>query len=219
MRQMAVYRESKFERTTRLLGLFLLVPLLVILTLPVILGIAHKPDFGFSANRMEVVEVVPGGAAELAGIRLGDEIIALDNVPLLNMPAYYAALSKRKDLSPLPIEVLRGAIPRLVVISPTEPRQALKIRSYGLWASGLAFLMIGSWVLLRRVDPVARNFFSLCLIFAFFLMDIPDHSNVVYMTVKELLRYLFQLLLPAYFLRFFLQFPSPRSRLAREKKQ
>ena len=217
MRYLAVYRESTFERVTRLLGLYLLAPLLMILTLPVILHIAQNPDFGFSVRRLEVIEVVSAGPAAQAGLRKGDIILALDGRAAINMPVYYAALATRYDLTPLSIEISRGHTTRLLTIAPTTPRQASMIRSYGFWVSGLAFLTIGFWVLLRRRDPVARNFFSLCFIFAFFLLDIPDHTNVAYMTAKELIRYLFQLLLPAYFLRFFLQFPSPRSKLARER--
>jgi sigma-B regulation protein RsbU (phosphoserine phosphatase) len=219
MRYVAVYRETTFERVTRLLGLFLLAPLLIILTLPVTIHIASKPDFGFSARRLEVVEVVPDGPAEKAGLRVGDLILKVDGREAVNMPAYYAALAGRHDLTPVTVEVSRGFTTRMLIIAPTTPRQAWMIRSYGLWVSGLAFLMIGFWVLLRRRDPVARNFFSLCFIFAFFLLDIPDLDSVAYMTGKELLRYLFQLLLPAYFLRFFLQFPSPRSKLARETRK
>ncbi len=219
MRYLAVYRETTFERVTRLLGLYLLAPLLMTLTLPVTLHIAQKPDYGFSVRRMEVAEVVSGGPAEQAGLRKDDLILTVDGRTTVNMPAYYAALAGRYDLNPLPLEIRRGQTTLPLVITPTTPRQAVMIRSYGVWVSGLAFLMIGFWVLLRRRDPVARNFFSLCFIFAFFLLDIPDHYSVAYMTVKELIRYLFQLLLPAYFLRFFLQFPSPRSKLAREKTQ
>ncbi len=219
MRYLAVFRETTFERATRLLGLYLLAPLLMTLTLPVTLHIAQKPDFGFSVRRMEVAEVVVGGPAEQAGLRKDDLILTVDGRTTINMPAYYAALAGRHDLTPLPIKIMRGPAERLVIITPTTPRQAGMIRSYGVWVSGLAFLMIGFWVLLRRRDPVARNFFSLCFIFAFFLLDIPDHTSVAYMTAKEMIRFLFQMLLAAYFLRFFLQFPSPRSKLAREKKQ
>ncbi|MFT5314707.1 MAG: sigma-B regulation protein RsbU (phosphoserine phosphatase) [Candidatus Krumholzibacteriia bacterium] len=59
---------------------------------------------------------------------------------------------------------------------------------------------------------MARNFCFVCLIFSFFLMDIPDHGNTQYMLVKDHLRTLLQLLLPAFFLRFFLQFPNTKRR-------
>jgi len=219
MLNLAVYRETTFEQVTRLLGLYLLAPLLMTLTLPVTLNIANKPDFGFSVRRLEVAEVVPAGPAETAGLRKGDMILAVDGHSATNMAAYYSALAGRYDLTPLTVEISRGLTSRQLIIVPTTPPQARMIRSYGLWVSGLAFLMIGFWVLLRRRDPVARNFFSLCFIFAFFLLDIPDHTSETYMTVKELIRYLFQLLLPAYFLRFFLQFPSPHNKLAREGKK
>ena len=58
MRYLAVYRETTFERVTRLLGLYLLAPLLMTLTLPVTLHIAQKPDFGFTVRRLEVVEAL-----------------------------------------------------------------------------------------------------------------------------------------------------------------
>ena len=218
MRNLAVYRETTFERVTRLLGLYLLAPLLMTLTLPVTLQIAQKPDFGFSVRRLEVAEVVPVGPAEKAGLAKGDLILVADGKPTDNMATYYAALAGHRDGSPLSMKIWNGTDIAQLTIVPTKPSQAVMIRSYGLWVSGLAFLMIGFWVLLRRRDPVARNFFGLCFIFAFFLLDIPDHTSVAYMNVKELIRYLCQLLLPAYFLRFFLQFPSPRSKLAREKK-
>ena len=219
MRNLAVYPETIFERVTRLAGLFLLAPVLMVLTLPVLLHINQKPDYGFSVRRLEVVEVVPSGPADRAGLRKGDAIVTIDGREMSNMPAYFAALSGRFDQTPLSMEISRGLTRRFLAISPTPPPQGVQIRNYGVWVSGFAFLLIGFWVLWRRRDPVARNFFSLCFIFAFFLLDIPDHTSFAYMTAKELLRYLFQLLLPAYFLRFFLRFPSPRSNLAREKIQ
>jgi sigma-B regulation protein RsbU (phosphoserine phosphatase) len=97
-----------------------------------------------------------------------------------------------------------------VRLQPTRPSQAHLTRDYSLWVVGLTFLLIGWWVFTRRRDPVARNFFSLCFIFAFFLLDIPDLPSVSYMTGKEHLQDLLVLMLPAFFLRFFLQFPAGR---------
>ncbi len=218
MRYQAVYHESTFERVTRLLGLYVVAPLLMALALPVVLNISQKPDYGFKVLRLEVVEVVSPGPADEAGLRVGDEIQWVSGRQTINMPAFYAAVAASRGLPALVVEYRRGIDVETVSIVPRPPGQAWLIRSYGLWVSGLAFLMIGFWVLLRRRDPVARNFFVLCYIFAFFLLDIPDHASVPFMVGKELVRYLFQLLMPAYFLRFFLQFPSPRSKMAREKK-
>ena len=97
-------------------------------------------------------------------------------------------------------------------ITPTPIPQARLIRGYSLWVTGLFFLAIGWWVLLRRTDIIARNFFVLCVIFAFFFLDIPDLDNTTYMAGKNYVRLLMQYLLPAYFLRFFLQFRVPLRR-------
>jgi len=217
MQQLLVYRESTFEKTTRLIGLFVLVPLLLAVTPLVAVNIAHKPDLGFRVHRMEVVSVAAHGPAAKNGVTIGDRILAVNGTPASRMHHYYAAMARLADLRPVTIDLRGGAGQwRRVTISPTRPTQSDLIHSYSQWVTGLGFLFVGGWVLWRRTDPVARNFFTLCLIFAFFLLDIPNHSNPTYMLVKDYLRNLLQLLLPAFFLRFFLQFPSPRKRVLGE---
>ncbi len=204
--------ESAFERLTRRLSLFLLAPLLLILSLPVALHIASKPDLGFDVHQLHIVALRSGGPAEAAGLLVGDHIEAANGRAVTSWASWYAATAGRFDLAPQTIQVLRGQQLLSVEILPEHPDQASLIRDYSLWVVGLTFLMIGWWVFTRRHDPVARNFFSLCFIFAFFLLDVPDLPSVPYMTGKEHLQDLLQLLLPAFFLRFFLQFPSPGSR-------
>ena len=216
MHQLAVYKETVFERITRWVGLGVLAPLLLILTLPVAIHIAQKPDFGFGVHRLRVVAVDPGGPAAEAGVQRYDRLQGVDGRPISSMPEWYAAIAGDYSLRPLPVTVLRDGAAHALTIQPRPPSQAYLIRSYSLWVTGLAFLVIGWWVLSRRTDPVARNFFVLCLIFAFFLLDVPDLPNATYVEIKELIRTLLQLLLPAYFLRFFLQFPSPVHRLTGE---
>ncbi len=208
MRYRYVFPESGLERLSRRLGLYVLSPILALLALTVLLEIPTKPEPGFSVRRLEVVAVSPDAAAR--GLQPGDRVVGLDGVPVASMPAYFAALARHRSFEPLALEVERGSDRLTVMVVPHPPSQARLIRSYSQWVAGLAFLMIGWWVLRRRHDPVARNFFALCLIFAFFLMEIPDRPSLDYMWVKESLRGLLQLLLPAYFLRFFIQFPAPR---------
>ena len=213
MLHITVYQESVYEKLTRRVSLYLLAPLLLALTLPVAVNIASKPDFGFTVHRLQVVAVAPRGPAARTELAIGDRILAVAGTPVERMHEYYAAKAASPSLAPLGFSV-RGLDGRIhhIAITPVHPSQSEMIRGYSLWVAGLGFLLIGWWVLRRRPDPVARNFFFLCLIFAFILLDIPDHADRGYMLFKESLRTLLPLLLPAFFLRFFLLFPSPERR-------
>ena len=47
MQSLLLFRETLFEKITRHIGLYVLAPLLMILTLPVVMQIPTAPDFGF----------------------------------------------------------------------------------------------------------------------------------------------------------------------------
>lgn len=184
-------------------------PLLLALALPVALNIARGPDFGLSVHELRIVSLRDGGPAAVAGLIPDDRLATVGGSAVRSMAQYYAAMAAAASLEPLEVVVLRDGRPRSATLVPARPTRGSMIRHYSTWLTGLAFLAIGWWVLLQRGDLVARNFFALCLIFAFFLSDVPNHPNVTYMVVKDHLRTLMQYLLPAYFLRFFLLFPSP----------
>ena len=210
LRYQGVYNESTFERWSRRFGLYILAPLFLLTSLAVVIRIAQKPELGLTVHELRVVSVIPDGPAARAGLREGDLIKGVGHRLVRDMTGYYSALARHLELAPLPLLVEREGQDCALVLVPAPPGQARLIRNYSLWVVGLTFLMIGWWVLQRRPDPVTRNFFSLCFIFAFFLMEIPDLPVDAYMWIKERLRLLFQFLLPAYFLRFFLQFPTLR---------
>ncbi len=219
MQQLLVYQETAFEKGSRLASLFMFAPLLLALTLPVAVNLAQRPQYGFQVHSMVVVSLATDGPAHRAGLQVGERIVAVAGIPTSRMHEYYAAKmasqaeadSSTGRLSPLIVTVLRlDGHRHNVIIQPVHYSQGEMIHDYSFWVVGLSFLLIGWWVLWRQPNPVARNFFSLCLIFAFFLMDIPDHVNLHYMLAKDYLRLLLQLLLPAFFLRFFLQFPNPK---------
>jgi serine phosphatase RsbU (regulator of sigma subunit) len=195
---------------TRFLGLFLIAPLLTLATIPVAVHITQKPDFGFAVHQLEVRSLDPDGPASAEGLLAGDRILKVNGTPIPKMTHWFAALAGHYDLAPVLLTVQRQGQEYTLLITPDEPNQMRMIHDFSLWVSGLAFLMIGWLVFFRREDLVARNFFALCAMFAFMLLDIPDLPQVGYMVAKENLRALVQLMQPAYFLRFFLQFPSPR---------
>ncbi|MBU8869481.1 MAG: SpoIIE family protein phosphatase [Gemmatimonadales bacterium] len=214
MHKATVYPQNRFERTSRWIGLFLLAPILLTMALPVALHLNKKSDLGISVHNLVVVSVAPLGPASAAGLQTQDLILNVEGLPVGSMSDFYAAIAEIQERRPLAITVSRRGEILEFQMMPRPMPQARLIRGYSLWTTGLFFLSIGWWVLFRRPDPVARNFFALSLIFAFFFLDIPDLPNSTYMEGKELLRGLLQYLLPAYFLRFFLQFPVPLLRKA-----
>lgn len=209
MRHPAGHRQTRFERISRLLALLVAAPLLLALSLSTAFHIARRAEYGFSVLDRRVLRVDPAGPAARAGVRADDVIVAVDGRLVTRMTEYYAATAGHYRLEPLALGLSRGGEAVTVVVRPDPPQQSTMITHYTQWISGLAFLLIGWWVLSKRADPVARNFFAMCAIFAFFLIDIPDIDHLGFVTVKAHVRALLQFLLPAYVLRFFLQFPSP----------
>ncbi len=201
--------QTQFEKISRLMGLVLLAPLLALATIPVAVHISQKPDFGFAVHQLEVWSLVVDGPAQLAGLQAGDKILQVNGTPIEDMSQWFCAMAGNYELTTTLFMVSREGLISTVVVSPRPPQQMGMIRDFSMWVAGLAFLIIGWWVFSQRNDLVARNFFALCIMFAFLLMDIPDLPRIDYMVAKGNLRGLVQLLLPAYFLRFFLQFPSP----------
>ncbi len=211
------HQGTSFERWTRLLGLYLLAPLLLVLTLPVAAHISLNPDYGLSIRHMVVVAVNTNGPADQAGLRKGDRLTAVDGQAIYSMVDYYVAIAGRYGYEPRNYLVRRNGESLSVTVLPSPPSRSRMVWGYSLWISGFAFLLMGWWVLSKRSDPVARDFFILSLIFAFFLADVPDFPSRAYMTLKEIVRDFLQLLWPAFFLRFFLHFPSTGNLTSRLK--
>ena len=200
--------EDATARWLRRGALYVLAPLLLILEIPVAIHIAQAPTTGLAVRNLVVRAVDADSPARRADIRPGDRILAIDGVPVATMVDYFVATAGRYDLSPVTYLLGRGEHFITAPLTPGRPSQARVIWNYGLSLAGLAFLLMGWLILARRADMVARYFFGLCATFAFFLMDVPDWPSYTYMVVKETLRDLAHLLLPAVCLRFFLYFPD-----------
>jgi sigma-B regulation protein RsbU (phosphoserine phosphatase) len=202
---------SRYERGSRAAGLFLLAPLLLLLTVPKALEIQLGPWPGMLVRNLEIATIDPIGPAASAGLQTGDRLVTAGGDTTRTMLDWYVAIETRPLPSPLRLLVRRGDTLLDAALLFGAPSGARVVWAASQFLSGLAFLMIGWWVLWRRRDPVARDFFALCLIFAFLLMEVWVPPARVWITVRESLRDLQQLLLPPIFLRFFLAFPATGS--------
>ena len=200
--------ETTFQRWTRRTSLYVFAPLLILVALPMIIHILQKPDLGLAVHRLRVEAVAPGGPAAKAGLAVGDQVIAVDDEEIHRMEEWHAQFARVYDLDARRITVERGDQQITATVTPRRPLRSSMVFDLSIWLAGLFFLMIGWWVHSLRHDAVGRNFFGLCLVFAFFLMDVPDLPSPGYQHAKQVLRELLQYLLPVYFLRFFLMFPA-----------
>ncbi len=200
--------QSRTGRILRVLALYVLAPLLLLLEIPVAVHVAQKPSFGFTVHQLEIRDVRSGGPADQAGLLTGDRLLAVDGEPLGTMVDWYVAHAGRYELGARTYLVRRNEHFVTATVAPIRPGRRDVVWYYGLSLAGLSFLAMGWLVLARRHDMVSRYFFGLCSLFAFFLMDVPDWPSSTYMTIKDIVRDLAQLVLPVAFLRFFLYFPE-----------
>ena len=65
------------------------------------------PDFGFSGPGVRIEDLVPDSAAAVAGIRVGDVLIAFDGEPIDGLRAYSGALKTHAPGDTVVVKVLR----------------------------------------------------------------------------------------------------------------
>ena len=76
------------------------------------------PRYEGGEDGMEISAVMPGGAAEAAGLKKGDKITAIGNRPVKNVQDYMAAMSGLRRGEPVEITVNRDGKPVKVKASP-----------------------------------------------------------------------------------------------------
>jgi phosphoserine phosphatase RsbU/P len=200
--------ESRGGRILRILGIYVVAPLMMLVAIPAAIHILEKPDLGFALHNLTVALVYPGGPAEHAGLRKGDVVTAVAGVHLKSSVDFYRERAFQYSNRPVMLTLERDGAPLSLTITPQRMPRQRQIFDLSLWVGGLAFLMIGWWVYGKRHDAVARNFFGLCLIFAFYLINVPPGRNDLVMRIVDALRDVLQLLWPVLFLRFIQLFPA-----------
>ncbi len=199
----------------------LLIALAPFILLHIFLGIAdlyraEKPDHGYTSGRdyRSVATVRPGGPADRAGLRAGDRILAINDVPITRFDALIRMTARIEVGDVVRYRIAREGAEREVSLTMGPIPVESRFQKTTLAATGLAFLAVGILVAWRRADAMAMVFYSLTLVFAFLFAPVPIHPSLAWNVEITILYVLAYLLLPALFLHFFLIFPYRRKIVA-----
>lgn len=180
---------------------------LVLLEIPGAVELLRRPDPQIRLRHLTVMVAEPDGPGYEAGVRPGDELVAVDGAAVFSRADYKAALNRNStEQSTWTLRRESGLVDLVVDLPPSAAPQESKLLFPTL--SGLCFLFLGFITYLRRDDPLGKNFYICCLCFAASLGTPPGTGSVVLARLAAGLQDVAGLLLPLYLLRFVLLFPE-----------
>jgi PAS domain S-box-containing protein len=161
--------------------------------------------------------VAAGGPASLAGVEVGDVLMAIDGEEVLHAEQVSERLAQRAAGARVAYTLLRPDERRPSVVVEIKPlTQGNVSLFYYLSLVGFFSLVVGTIVMLRRPpDRAALHFYAICLLF--FLMYSTSYTGKLNFADWTLLwtDTLAILFLPVVFLHFCLSFPERRLATAR----
>ncbi len=166
-------------------------------------------------SKIRVVGTVPGGAAERAGLQVGDIIEGIDQQPIRS-PRHAAQLLQSKNVGD---EVEYLVFDRLANTTDTttirlESTRIANLRTYLVYCGlALIYFAAGLYVFWNNSHTIpARLFFLLCTLFLIYFVSASERSVFYYWSdvLTRNFGTLASLMLPPLFLHFFLVFPQPR---------
>ncbi|HEV3279268.1 MAG TPA: ATP-binding protein [Terriglobia bacterium] len=170
-----------------------------------------------SASGVQAWLVTPGGAGDLAGIRPGDVLKAVNDVPVASAAAATRQVFESGIGAQLTYGLDRNGQPTRTIVTVERESHSGPPRGY-LDAVGLIYLFVGGFILFRRWSAAkSLHFYFFCLTsFVLFVFHYTGKLNSFDQTVYWLnvAATLFQ---PAIFLHFCLTFPKPVA-LLRQKR-
>ena len=180
-----------------------------VLVIQLVGSLVQLPEKAFwglltSGTDHTVRRVVEGSAADLAGIRINDEILSFADAPFSNpwerryAPDGSAVVVLQRPGESAPITLSVAPVP--------TPRPEI-IRQWGFGVIVAAFLLIGLVVFLSRSDLVATLFFLMCLLISRIMLPVPDLHGKGTVFFDRMTITLATVFLPPVFLHFFLNFP------------
>ncbi|MGH9559294.1 MAG: histidine kinase N-terminal 7TM domain-containing protein, partial [Bryobacteraceae bacterium] len=178
----------------------------------------HLPDDGVTwidqGGRVVAAYVVPGSAADKAGIQTGDALISIEGVKIGRAVEATEILARLGPWRKAAYQVLHGGIevPADVITAEAEHDSTLLY----LYADGAIYLAIGLFVYFRRRNaPRALHFFLLCL--ASFVMSAFHYTGKLNAFDKFIYfgNVIAGYLAPMLFLHFCFVFPEPQKWIRR----
>ena len=152
--------------------------------------------------------VLPGGPGEKAGIKQGDELVAINNQTINTVPQLAARIFRVGVWTSATYSLVRNEVPLNVPIILVPPDKSFNDR---LRLIALFYLGIALYVLLRRWSaPKSTHFYVFCLVsFVFYSFHYVGKLNAFDQIIywSNVVAWLLQ---PALFLHFALTFPEPK---------
>jgi sigma-B regulation protein RsbU (phosphoserine phosphatase) len=201
------------------IGYFAFVLVIVLLEFPGAEELRTGPDPGFDTRNLIIQAVRADGPNRDGDLAPGDEIYSVDGERIRNRFHYLSVLAANETFAPLEYELIRDGRRLAVDVQFDRIPQHRLVQYFALLLLAFAFLLVGTWVYLRRPDLLGMLFALNCAIFAFFLTHRPSMSSPALQLAGELVHDAVMLLFPALFLHFFLVFPSRPQRGSRSERR
>jgi|GEM_PF-612601 len=200
---------TPWDRTLRvLLPVFVL--LIIVLEFPGAHEFLLMPTTGIDYRGLRVQSV--RDPAKKAGIRPGDEILAVDGDPIRNRIHYRYLIFHERKQQRRTITVRRGQRVLDIPIQFQPPKSPVSRIDAARTMLAFVFLLIGVWVYGRRPGSIGMLFASVCSLLAFFLTHRPAPPFAVLQLAEEWIDDGLTLLFPAVLLHFFMRFPAAPGR-------
>ncbi len=194
------------------LGLIAGAILITVLDIAGISRLADTPYTGIRHNNLVFFEFDDDSPNTSLQLVRGDEIIAVDGVPVRNINHFRYLTESPGSLDPQVYTLARGYSILEVTVAriPLPAQKVFRRLAYSLAA--FTFIFLGLVVILRRPDQLGLLFTVNCLLIAFLMTIRPVTSVPFFHLSGELVYDFLTVFFPAFFLHFFLIFPGKEIR-------